>query len=205
MHFLSNRASRGRQREAQTARDNRAEIIRALSIGQITRRDLYKWGIFTVAGGLAWKHGLNPLVRSAFAAIPTGTPRSPLFGAQKFFQPMPRLALQQPVPLARNDFNEAVWPPGVDPQVQRFPAKRLSYHTDFSAKPADPRFRNPVTGRGPVEGRPPGEVFAHQRWEEFFPKVGYVATRSEEHTSELQSLRHLVCRLLLDKNKTLTS
>src|SRR5437899_10176748 len=27
--------------------------------------------------------------------------------------------------------------------------------------------------------------------------------RSEEHTSELQSLRHLVCRLLLEKKKTL--
>src|SRR5205814_8307568 len=27
------------------------------------------------------------------------------------------------------------------------------------------------------------------------------ATRSEEHTSELQSLRHLVCRLLLEKKK----
>src|SRR5205814_2896424 len=28
--------------------------------------------------------------------------------------------------------------------------------------------------------------------------------RSEEHTSELQSLRHLVCRLLLEKKKTTT-
>src|SRR5258705_7025553 len=28
--------------------------------------------------------------------------------------------------------------------------------------------------------------------------------RSEEHTSELQSLRHLVCRLLLEKKKHLT-
>src|ERR1035441_5832270 len=27
----------------------------------------------------------------------------------------------------------------------------------------------------------------------------YTETRSEEHTSELQSLRHLVCRLLLEK------
>src|SRR5258705_5159617 len=27
-------------------------------------------------------------------------------------------------------------------------------------------------------------------------------TRSEEHTSELQSLRHLVCRLLLEKKKS---
>src|SRR5437899_10202403 len=28
-----------------------------------------------------------------------------------------------------------------------------------------------------------------------------LAVRSEEHTSELQSLRHLVCRLLLEKKK----
>src|SRR5215831_21091747 len=28
-----------------------------------------------------------------------------------------------------------------------------------------------------------------------------MAARSEEHTSELQSLRHLVCRLLLEKKK----
>src|SRR5437899_9719864 len=30
---------------------------------------------------------------------------------------------------------------------------------------------------------------------------GYFHDRSEEHTSELQSLRHLVCRLLLEKKK----
>src|SRR5437899_1879095 len=30
---------------------------------------------------------------------------------------------------------------------------------------------------------------------------GWFRTRSEEHTSELQSLRHLVCRLLLEKKK----
>src|SRR5258705_7064861 len=29
----------------------------------------------------------------------------------------------------------------------------------------------------------------------------YFRSRSEEHTSELQSLRHLVCRLLLEKKK----
>src|SRR5258705_5792401 len=33
-------------------------------------------------------------------------------------------------------------------------------------------------------------------WSEYFNTV-----RSEEHTSELQSLRHLVCRLLLEKKK----
>src|SRR5262245_62327852 len=31
--------------------------------------------------------------------------------------------------------------------------------------------------------------------------AGIVIMRSEEHTSELQSLRHLVCRLLLEKKK----
>src|SRR5205814_3043701 len=35
-----------------------------------------------------------------------------------------------------------------------------------------------------------------------FPRVlDTLRTRSEEHTSELQSLRHLVCRLLLEKKK----
>src|SRR5205814_8619365 len=29
----------------------------------------------------------------------------------------------------------------------------------------------------------------------------FIHARSEEHTSELQSLRHLVCRLLLEKKK----
>src|SRR5258705_12221384 len=32
-------------------------------------------------------------------------------------------------------------------------------------------------------------------------QVGQGPERSEEHTSELQSLRHLVCRLLLEKKK----
>src|SRR5215475_1652326 len=169
--FLSSKASRIRQREAQRARENRAEIVKALSIGQISRRDLYKWGLFTTTGFLAWKNGLNPCVRSAFAAVPTGTPRSPLGTATRFSTPLPRLALQTPVPMVRDAAGNAQF-------TGRFanerPAKRLSYHTDFSAHPTDPQFINPVTHRGPIEGRPPGEVFAHQRWDEFFPKVGYV-------------------------------
>src|SRR5262247_350067 len=173
MHFLSSKASRIRQREAQNARDNRLEIRTALNRGQITRRDLYKWGLFTTTGFLAWKNGLSPYARSAFAAIPTGTPRSPLFGAQKFTQPLPRLAVQTPIPLTRDPATgNALFPANLGER----PAKRLSYHTDFTNNPADPQFRNPLTNRGPIEGRPPGEVFAHQRWDEFFPKVGYVAT-----------------------------
>src|SRR5438445_6212405 len=34
--------------------------------------------------------------------------------------------------------------------------------------------------------------------------VADVETRSEEHTSELQSRQYLVCRLLLEKKKTIT-
>ena len=103
MDHLPENASRRRQREAQRARDNRAEIVKALSHGQITRRDLYRWGLFTATGTLALKNGLSPFAPSAFAdsSVPTGTPRSPLFGAQKFTQVMPRLALQTPIPLIR--------------------------------------------------------------------------------------------------------
>src|SRR5262245_63079888 len=39
----------------------------------------------------------------------------------------------------------------------------------------------------------------------FLDTLPYGAHRSEEHTSELQSLRHLVCRLLLEKKKTTRS
>src|SRR5205814_9510973 len=35
----------------------------------------------------------------------------------------------------------------------------------------------------------------------YFPGRATGPRRSEEHTSELQSLRHLVCRLLLEKKK----
>src|SRR5205814_5944791 len=34
------------------------------------------------------------------------------------------------------------------------------------------------------------------------PIITITRKRSEEHTSELQSLRHLVCRLLLEKKKS---
>jgi hypothetical protein len=37
------KASRIRQREAERARGNRAEIVKARSLGQLSRRDLVKW------------------------------------------------------------------------------------------------------------------------------------------------------------------
>src|SRR3989442_10530010 len=42
-------------------------------------------------------------------------------------------------------------------------------------------------------------------WQRFYNgSVGLEGVRSEEHTSELQSRPHLVCRLLLEKKKTTT-
>ena len=181
--FLTPKSSGIRLREAQRARDNRKEIHRALSLGQITRRDLLKWGIMTSGGILVCKNGLSPLAPSAFADnVPTGTPPSPLFGAKKFVARMPRLDLQQPVPmtkLIRGQETDAVFGGTLAGEPN---ARRLSYHTDFSTPPPDTTkadFTNPITGKGPIEGRPPGEVFAHQRWDEFFPKVGYVLSLSQ--------------------------
>src|SRR5262245_64298169 len=42
-------------------------------------------------------------------------------------------------------------------------------------------------------------------WMEAFRGHPRIGERSEEHTSELQSLRHLVCRLLLEKKKKTAS
>src|SRR5205814_2614836 len=57
-------------------------------------------------------------------------------------------------------------------------------------------------GHSPV----PGRIFTvdpsgHALLPEQMPADAMQNVRSEEHTSELQSLRHLVCRLLLEKKK----
>jgi FtsP/CotA-like multicopper oxidase with cupredoxin domain len=171
--YLPRSASRARIREALRARDNRAEIVRALSTGQVTRRELFKWGVLTSAGALAQINGLSPFASSAYAQVPTGVPLSPLFGAEPFSQPMPRLNLQTPLPLTpvkRGKETDVKFPSGYGRR-----GRRLSYHTNFTDSGGS-KFVNPRTGVGPHEGRPPGEYFAHQRWEEYLPKVGYVTT-----------------------------
>src|SRR5947199_4561492 len=77
---------------------------------------------------------------------------------------------------------------GDPPHLHSFPTRRSS---DL------PQLRH----RGPdVRGRQAGEqLFECVRVRRL--DLDELA-RSEEHTSELQSLRHLVCRLLLEKKKT---
>ena len=64
-----------------------------MSQGQITRRELVKWGLITAGGLWVPVHGLSPFAKSAFGTIPTGAPPSPLFGVQPFSTPMPRFDL----------------------------------------------------------------------------------------------------------------
>ena len=153
--YLPITASRARVREAEHARRNRAEIVKATSTGQVSRREMMKLGLFTSAGLLLPIGGLNPFVANAGASIPTGAPRSPLFGAREFSQPMPRMDLLprypmgylNPVPTA--DSNQAL-------------------------KEVDQAFGG---GWGPVEGRPPGAIWSHQRWGQFPPQVCFDATQ----------------------------
>ena len=128
---------------------------------------------------IAAKNGLSVYAPSAYGQVPTGAPRSPLVRRRQVPEPMHRPLVQTPYP-ARRQRGTAMpcgrgrGQPGADT------AKKFSWHNEFSANPGDPRYVNPVTGKGPVEGRPPGEFFAHQRWtatgpdSDLFPKVGYL-------------------------------
>ena len=151
--FLPERASRARVREAENARNNRVEIVKAYSHGQVSRRDLIKWGLITTGGLLAPIHGLNPFVNSAYAfdggGIPTGAPRSPLFGVQPFTQPMPRFDV-----LPRNAVSTLTPAPTA-----------LSNQTQQAVDPAL------GGGQGPIEGRPPGAIWAHQQFATLPPQV----------------------------------
>src|SRR5688500_20214676 len=113
--WLDKKASKARIREAENARRNRQEIIKARSTGQISRRELLKWGLISAGGALAWKHGLNPFVRSAYASIPTGSPLSPLFGQLPFTQPMPRFDV---LPRYTDPMNRQWWFGKPPPQAE---------------------------------------------------------------------------------------
>ena len=159
MRYLPWTASKTRLREAENARKNRLEIVRALSHGQVSRRDLLKLGLFTTAGLLAPIGGLNPFVGSASSvsgsSIPTGAPPSPLFGVQPFTQPMPRFNVPPRNPVT---------------SLNPFPTAQ----SNQTQRAVDPALGG---GFGPIEGRPPGAVWAHQRFKAFPPAVAVEASQ----------------------------
>jgi len=155
--FLNANSSKSRLKEAENARKNRAEIVRAHSQGKVSRRDLIKMGLITTGGLLAPIHGLNPFMKSAYADVPTGAPPSPLFGVQPFTAPMPRFDVAPRIP---NPLTGGLTPV---PQAQ----------ANQTQQPLDPALVNGQTGlTGPIEGRPPGPIWAHQRFTQFAPQVG---------------------------------
>ncbi|TME74204.1 MAG: copper oxidase, partial [Chloroflexi bacterium] len=160
--YLPWNASRARVREAENARRNRAEILQAWSHGRLSRRDLMKLGLFTAAGTLVSKNGLSPFARSAYAddsSIPTGLPRSPLFGVQAFTQPMLRFDVLPRTPVS------ALSPA---PTVQANTTQQVLNVALEGVRPGD---------TGPIEGRPPGPIWAHQEFARFAPAISIQATQ----------------------------
>src|ERR1044072_4551264 len=160
--FLPKNASKARIREAENARRNRQEFMKAHSTGHISRRDMIKLGLFTGAGLLVPVHGLSPFVKSAYADsnIPTGLPRSPIpANVQPFSQPMPRfdvlprqpLAVLTPAPTREANTTQHL----LNPQLE-------------GVHPGD---------TGPIEGRPPGPIWAHQGFDTFPPVVAVDVTQ----------------------------
>jgi FtsP/CotA-like multicopper oxidase with cupredoxin domain len=176
--WLSENSDRRRIRDAENARKNRADITRELSHGKVSRRDLVKWGLFTSAGILAPIGGLNPFVkplnaqttsrfgtRGGGSGIPTGLPSSPLFGVLPFTQPMPRFDV-----FHRN----AVSTLNPAPQAQ----------ANQTQQPLDPALVGGQTGlTGPIEGRPPGAIWAHQRFTQNPPVIAIDASTSPATTN----------------------
>ncbi|HVG90978.1 MAG TPA: copper oxidase, partial [Alphaproteobacteria bacterium] len=117
-----------------------------------------KWGLITTGGLLAPIHGLNPFVNSAYGSIPTGANPSPLFGAQPFSQAMPRFDLLARLPI------------GGRQTLSPTPTAEANQ----TLQPVDPLLGG---GFGPIEGRPPGPVWAHQAFAQFPPQIAMEATQ----------------------------
>ena len=168
--YLPKDASKARLRDAENARKNRAEILKAYSHGQVSRRDLIKWGLITSAGALAPIGGLSPFVPSVHASggvgsgIPTGAPPSPLFGVQPFTAPLPRFDV----------IHRGTNPLGGDlspvPQAE----------SNQTQQPVPAVLGG---GTGPIEGRPPGPIWAHQQFNLFPPRISVEMSQAQAQTN----------------------
>jgi FtsP/CotA-like multicopper oxidase with cupredoxin domain len=167
--YLPWSASRPQLKAARQAQEERRGIIKALSHGQVSRRDLIKMGLFTGAGMLAPIRGLNPFMPNLLAqtpggpGIPTGLPPSPLWGATPFSQAMPRFDLLPRRPIDCDSSDPAMMP--LDPMPTKL--------SNITPQAVDPDLGG---GSGPIEGRPPGDMWAHQRWDTNKPRVAVDVT-----------------------------
>src|SRR2546429_4355996 len=79
---------------------------------------------------------------------------------------------------------------------------RTPFPLDFSEKQAAPRPSQQQAFRPAGKLALAVEQAHHASWLRHGRPIAQIQVRSEEHTSELQSRLHLVCRLLLEKKKT---
>jgi manganese oxidase len=173
--FLGDDAPKSRLRDAQNARNNRAEIVKAYSQGKVSRRDLMKMGLFTGAGMMLPIGGLNPFVSTAHASggvvTPTGAPSSPLFGVKAFSTAMPRFDVikRGSDPLGTNT-GTCDYATGA-PVAQVDETNLIDVHPDLVGG---------TTGlKGPAEGRPGGPDWAHQQFGLFPPKASVEMTQAQ--------------------------
>src|SRR5471030_3357314 len=117
---------------------------------------------------------------------------------QRHYRELPRVTRLSRVVSAASQIG-TIGPQRPNPTVSEWAVKTPK--SDFvAAYGIDARLRSEAPRRAQMRGRQ--HDHRSRGWRpvflEIFRKEG---RRSEEHTSELQSLRHLVCRLLLEKKK----
>jgi FtsP/CotA-like multicopper oxidase with cupredoxin domain len=135
-----------------------------------------------------------PALASDGFDIPTGAPSSPLFGAVPFTQPMPLFeefgvrALPQtactncapvPVPATCDGATDGA---ALDAFLgqQLYPAPSREANTTQANPWAAMigKCLKKTLKKSVIEGRPPGEFFAHQRWDEFQPQAYFQAAQA---------------------------
>ena len=132
--------------------------------------------------------------------IPTGARPSPLFGVQPFTQQMLRFEEFGPQPLPHesdivegNPFPaplDAISGPNWDSldnflaqDIYPYPTRKAN---DIDLNPWQPEieaFLGRDLNTPPAEGRPPGEEWAHQRWDEFYPEVYFQTAQAGAHAN----------------------
>jgi len=140
----------------------------------------------------------NPASAKGGFDIPTGAQASPLYGAKPFTQQMLRFEEFGLQSLPNSECADCGFLPA-PPDCQSspdsaeldaflsqtlYPLPRVSANNDL-ANPWENRISECVRplSDSVIEGRPPGEFFAHQRWSEFLPKVYFQTAMAGARTN----------------------
>src|SRR5262249_30648707 len=109
--------------------------------------------------------------------IPTGAPPSPLFDVRPFTQPLPRFDVLDRRLLSAHPLSP-------------IPTERAFTPVDYPGAPLQSISALLGGGVGPVEGRPPGPDWAHQRFAVFPPRIGVEVTQEGARVGDLRPRFH---------------